>query len=102
MLPIERSLLGATKNSTVTIGVRPEDLKVDPTGAGLPVTVEVVEEPRRRRVHLRLDPHRWGRQADHRPGRRPPSPQKGETVHLIPEVGHVHLFDKTSGERLGA
>ncbi|GAB3686837.1 ABC transporter ATP-binding protein [Angustibacter aerolatus] len=102
VLPIERSLLGATKNSTVTIGVRPEDLKVDPTGAGLPVTVEVVEE-------LGADAYIYGSTptggAD-KPiiarvdGRRPP--QKGETVHLIPEVGHVHLFDKTSGERLGA
>ena len=30
-------------------------------------------------------------------GRRPP--MKGDTIHVRPQVGHVHLFDATSGAR---
>jgi len=31
-------------------------------------------------------------------GRRPP--KRGETVHLVPKPGHIHLFDAASGVRL--
>ncbi|GAA4968653.1 sn-glycerol-3-phosphate ABC transporter ATP-binding protein UgpC [Kineococcus glutinatus] len=97
--PVERSVLGGAGNQ-VTLGVRPEDLEL--SAHGLAVTVEVVEE-------LGADAYIYGslRQgADDMPiiarvdGRRPP--QKGETVHFAAKTGHVHLFDVTSGQRLGA
>ena len=97
--PIERSVLGGTGNQ-ITLGVRPEDLEL--AEHGLPVTVEVVEE-------LGADAYIYGslRQGTSDmpiiarvDGRRPP--QKGETVHFSAKAGHVHLFDVTSGQRLGA
>ena len=65
-----------------------------PTAQGMPVTVELVEE-------LGADAYVYGtlRTGEHRTtpivarvdGRKPP--EKGETVHLAPERGHVHVFD---------
>jgi ABC-type sugar transport system ATPase subunit len=43
-LPVERSVLAAAGGSSVTMGVRPEDLDLSNDGRGLPVVVEVVEE----------------------------------------------------------
>jgi multiple sugar transport system ATP-binding protein len=100
IMPIDRSVLTHAKSSAVTLGVRPEDLKVSPDGTGLPVTVEVVEE-------LGADAYIYGvtpsGDAMHPiiarvDGRRPP--MKGETVHLVPESNHVHLFSQETGERL--
>jgi len=98
--PVERSLLSGTGNQ-VTLGVRPEDLEL--SDSGLPVQVEVVEE-------LGADAYIYGSLAQpggesHQviarvDGRRPP--EKGSTVHFTPKQGHVHLFDVTTGERIGA
>ena len=41
---VDRDTLGNAKGKKVTIGVRPEDLKVDTKGDGLKVDVDVVEE----------------------------------------------------------
>ena len=96
----------------VTVGVRPEDLRL--SDRGLAVQVDVVEE-------LGADAYIYGRastnQGDVAPapgsdttlggdlqiiartdGRRPP--EKGSTIHFVPEQGHVHLFDVESGQRL--
>ena len=99
--PIERALLeGAGKE--VTLGVRPEDLSMTPAGEGLPVTVEVVEE-------LGADAYVYGTTTetagDVKPiivrvdGRTPPA--KGTVVHLVPNPGHVHLFNTETGQRIG-
>ena len=110
--PVERSVLSGT-GERVTLGVRPEDLEL--SEHGLEVQVDVVEE-------LGADAYIYGRavgarevtpasdtavalggdlQIIARPdGRKPP--EKGSTVHFTPKQGHVHLFDSSTGERLGA
>ncbi|HEX3004368.1 MAG TPA: sn-glycerol-3-phosphate ABC transporter ATP-binding protein UgpC [Angustibacter sp.] len=105
--PVTREALAGTGNS-VTVGIRPEDLTLTGDGQGLPVVVDVVEE-------LGADAYIYGQVQAHqhedpdligeaRPfiarvdGRTPP--EKGQTVHLAPKQGHVHLFDGASGERL--
>ncbi|MDK3254953.1 ABC transporter ATP-binding protein [Blastococcus capsensis] len=99
VLPVQRSVLGATADASVVLGVRPEDLEV--AERGLPVEVDVVEE-------LGADAFLYGRTtaggSEHLvtvrvDGRRPP--RKGETVHVVPRTGHVHLFDVGAGRRLG-
>ncbi|KQX61565.1 ABC transporter ATP-binding protein [Angustibacter sp. Root456] len=106
--PVEREHLAGTGDS-VTVGIRPEDLTLTGEGQGLPVTVDVVEE-------LGADAYIYGEVAAHqhqdpdllgeaRPfiarvdGRTPP--EKGQTVYLAPNPGHVHVFDTQTGERLG-
>ncbi|MCW2576395.1 MAG: sugar transporter ATP-binding protein [Modestobacter sp.] len=96
--PVAREVLDRSAASTVTVGVRPEDLEPNPDG--LPVEVDVVEE-------LGADAYVYGRttvggeehpiiaRAD---GRTPPS--KGSVVHLQPKRGHVHLFSTQDGRRL--
>jgi multiple sugar transport system ATP-binding protein len=110
--PVERSVLSGT-GERVTVGIRPEDLEL--SDRGLAVQVDVVEE-------LGADAYIYGRAVDagnevkavpgtptelggelqiiaRTDGRRPP--QKGSTVHFMPKQGHVHLFDTSSGQRLG-
>lgn len=101
-IPVDRSTLSDTNESSVTVGVRPEDLELVGDGEGLPVEVDVVEE-------LGADAYVYGRLAGAdetaKPviarvdGRRPP--MKGETVYFRPKQGHLHLFDVKSGQRLG-
>jgi multiple sugar transport system ATP-binding protein len=84
----------------VTLGVRPEDMKLVGHGEGLKTTVNLVEE-------LGADAYVYGT-ADVNgqsldviarvDGRKPP--EKGESVNFAPEAGHVHLFSTTTGERL--
>jgi len=99
--PIPRDHLTSAGNA-VTIGVRPEDLDITTDGQGLPVLVEVVEE-------LGADAYIYGSTktaSGDKPiiarvdGRTPPA--KGSTVHLAPDQGHVHLFNNSTGQRIGA
>jgi multiple sugar transport system ATP-binding protein len=95
--PIERSRLSGS-GRTVTFGVRPEDLQL--SEHGLAVQVAVVEE-------LGADAYIYGQVVGaedlqiiaRTDGRRPP--EKGTTVHFSPKQDQVHLFDATSGARLG-
>ncbi|KNC20415.1 sugar ABC transporter ATP-binding protein [Arthrobacter sp. RIT-PI-e] len=96
--PVPNDVLNAAAGNTVTLGVRPEDLKL--ADAGLQVEVDVVEE-------LGADAYIYGHTTldgkDHDmvvrvDGRRPP--MKGDVVYVRPEQGHVHLFDTGSGLRL--
>jgi multiple sugar transport system ATP-binding protein len=111
-IPVERARLDASSGKQVTLGVRPEDLELTGEGQGIPVTVDVVEElgadayiygSTKAKQHADFDES--GAETPERPfiarvdGRKPP--QKGETVHLTPKSGHIHLFDASSGERLG-
>jgi len=106
-VPIEREVL-AKAGKHATLGIRPEDLDLSTTGEGLAVTVEVVEE-------LGADAYVYGTPGDVQQidtdgeggtkpflarvdGRRPPT--RGQTVHLVPKPGHVHLFDAESGVRI--
>jgi multiple sugar transport system ATP-binding protein len=99
--PVPRNILEEAHGSTVTLGSRPEDLETAPTGEGLKVEVDVVEE-------LGADAYVYGHTTldgkDHDivarvDGRRPP--MKGEVIYVRPQSGHVHLFDTKTGERLG-
>ncbi|MGP9709342.1 ABC transporter ATP-binding protein [Brachybacterium sp. AOP24-D1-21] len=102
VVPVDRSTLSETDQSTVTIGIRPEDLEIAPDGQGIAVEVDLVEE-------LGADAFIYGRRAGSEEtskpfiarvdARRPPS--KGETVYFRPTEGHIHLFDAKSGLRLG-
>ena len=102
VLPVDRATLSDTDQSTVTVGVRPEDLELVGDEQGIAVEVDVVEE-------LGADAFIYGRRAGSdetaKPfiarvdGRRPPA--KGETVYFRPKEGHLHLFDAKSGKRLG-
>jgi len=98
--PIEREHL-ASAGQQVTVGVRPEDLSLTTDGSGLPVMVDVVEE-------LGADAYIYGTTgegADAKPvvarvdGRTPP--QKGSVINLVPDHGHVHLFNTETGQRIG-
>ncbi|MEO8283034.1 MAG: sn-glycerol-3-phosphate ABC transporter ATP-binding protein UgpC [Pseudarthrobacter sp.] len=99
--PVPRNVLEEAHGSTVTLGSRPEDLEQAAHGEGLQVEVDVVEE-------LGADAYVYGHTTldgkDHDivarvDGRRPP--MKGETIHVRPQSGHVHLFDTKTGLRLG-
>ena len=97
---VDRDTLGGTKAKKVTIGVRPEDVKVAKTGEGLPVEVDVVEElgadgylyghteidGKRTDVVVRVD----GRS----------HPNAGDKVVITPQPNHIHVFDTESGLRL--
>ncbi len=97
-VPVPRDTLQET-GSTVTLGVRPEDL--DLSDDGLPVEVDVVEE-------LGADAYLYGRakmgsteqqiiaRVD---GRRPPT--AGSTVRVVPKANHIHLFSSKDGQRIG-
>jgi len=85
----------------VTIGIRPENLKLVGSDAGIPVTVEVVEE-------LGSDAFLHGSVVDGSGkdmllvARVDPNnpPEKGSVVHLAPAPEHIHWFDTSTGERL--
>ncbi len=97
---VDRDTLGATKAKKVTIGVRPEDVKVATSGQGLPVDVDVVEE-------LGADGYLYGHtQIDGKrvdivvrvDGRNHPA--AGDKVFITPEPDHIHAFDTETGLRL--
>jgi multiple sugar transport system ATP-binding protein len=97
---LDRATMGKTSNTKVTIGVRPEDVRVSTTGEGLQVAVDLVEE-------LGADGYLYGHtdidgsrvdivaRVDGRS-----HPNAGDTVFILPEPAHVHAFDIESGDRL--
>ena len=98
---VEADTIGKAHGSEVTIGVRPEDIVVNPSdGQGLTVDVDLVEE-------LGADGYLYGhteingKRTDlvaRVDGRR--HPDAGDQVVLAPVPGHVHVFDVETGERL--
>jgi len=99
---LERDILetaGKGGERTVTLGFRPEDLRMDETG--VPVEVIVVEE-------LGADAYVYGEIARldgskqdvivRTDGRRPPG--KGDTIHVSIAPGHGHVFSVKTGERI--
>ncbi len=96
-----RDEVGRAHGSQVTVGVRPEDLVVSTSrGEGLQVEVDLVEE-------LGADGYLYGHsEVD---GKRTDivarvdgrvHPNAGDVVYLLPQPGHVHIFDMETGERL--
>ncbi len=102
IVDIERSALAAASGTTVTVGVRPEDIVVSTTAdSGLEVDVDLVEE-------LGADGYLYGHSTD-AAGKRTDvvarvdgrsHPNAGEKVWLTPTPHHVHVFDAESGLRL--
>ena len=85
---------------TVTVGARPEDMKIVDSGAGLATEVEVVEE-------LGADAYVYG--STEIDGERRPIiarvgsrhvPDKGSILHLAPDDARLHLFAGDTGERI--
>ncbi len=97
---VDRETLGETSAKKVTIGIRPEDVRVATSGQGLPVDVDVVEE-------LGADGYLYGHtelegnridivaRVDGRS-----HPNAGDKVVITPEPNHIHVFDTESGLRL--
>ena len=95
-LPLPTNLAPGRK---ITYGVRPEHLSLSPTGVAVTV---VVVEPTGAEIHLVLRANHQAtggqeltvvireRQAFH----------PGQTLHLTPQPGMIHLFDTETGERI--
>jgi multiple sugar transport system ATP-binding protein len=103
-MPVARSTQDGLTSRDVTVGVRPEALQLVEAGAGIPVTVEVVEE-------LGSDAFLHGSIQSGDDGVAHPTlvvarvnpknpPQKGDTVHLTPSQPDVHYFDTATGLRI--
>jgi multiple sugar transport system ATP-binding protein len=97
---VDRETLSDTKSKKVTLGVRPEDVRVSSKNEGLEVEVDVVEE-------LGADGYLYGH--SNVDGRRVDlvvrvdgrnHPNAGEKVFIVPEPDHLHVFETETGQRL--
>jgi multiple sugar transport system ATP-binding protein len=86
---------GAVEGRKVTLGIRPEHMRLDPTGA--PAEVAVVE-PTGAEIHLvlRAGPNHLTLALRDRQSFTP-----GQRVHIAPDPSQIHLFDTATGERIG-
>ena len=103
-VPIDRAILSqvaAEGSDTITLGFRPENLVASPEGFAL--NVDLVEL-------LGADAYLYGdivdaagehRQVTFRTDGRV-STQRGETIHLVPDLNNIHLFSSKTGDRLSA
>jgi multiple sugar transport system ATP-binding protein len=103
-LPIQRSILDELARRgarIVTIGIRPEHLRLADHNGGLPVAVEVVEAlGAESYVYGRVTlPDGSERQLVLRSEARA-APSKGSIAHVNIPADRLHLFDADSGERL--
>ncbi|MFC9444116.1 MULTISPECIES: ABC transporter ATP-binding protein [unclassified Brevibacterium] len=98
VIPVPREALQASAGDTISVGIRPEDLRLGERGIRL--RVEMVEV-------LGADTFVHGRPADAGEAEsvvvRVPTeraPRKGETIRAHPDPERLHLFDAESGIRL--
>ena len=102
-MPLPREAAQGLTSKNVTVGVRPEDLQLVGDGAGIPVTVELVEELGSD-AFLHGSIAGAGGDADHpsmivaRVNPRNP-PAKGEAINLAPSQDNLHFFDTATGHR---
>ncbi len=106
--PIELPLTAEDRRANsgdVTVGIRPEDLRIAPDGEGIPVTVSVVEE-------LGADAYLYGVFDAHEDegitsgtnvvvrieARR--KFEKGATAYVTSAPDHLHVFTTATGERI--
>jgi multiple sugar transport system ATP-binding protein len=89
--------IAARNLEQIVIGVRPEHLVLDGDGI-VPATVTVVESlGHERNIACRLDDGTLiitRQDVEERP------PSVGETVHLLADEHHLHVFDAHTGERI--
>jgi multiple sugar transport system ATP-binding protein len=94
-------------DGNITVGVRPEDFRVSDNNTGVPVKVTLVEE-------LGADAFVYGEVADHNDGGSIGSGtpvvvrvearrrfEKGSTIHVTADPKEIHVFDTSTGERIG-
>jgi multiple sugar transport system ATP-binding protein len=104
LVPLERGdLAGAIETGLreVTLGFRPEDLRVTADGSGFPVEVTIVEDLGADAYVFGEIPGLAGAPASIQlrvDGRN--HPRRGETIHVSVVEAHAHLFDPDSGARL--
>jgi len=96
--PAQRQAVEASAATTIAVGMRPERLTIGTTGP-LPATVAVVES-------LGAEHHVICRLTDDqevivRIGTDAAVPDEGAAVRLDFGVEHLHLFDATTGDRIG-
>ncbi len=106
VIPVPREVLDrANPQAGVTLGVRPESLRLAENDEGITMTVSVVEE-------LGADSYLYGTPADgvlsprHDSGqlvariaaRR--APQRGDQVRLVADPADLHVFDNATGLRI--
>jgi len=100
VVPVERSLLAkAGDDKTLMLGIRPEAFHL--ADEGLPVKVAVIEELGSDAYLYGSAEHTTGQQIIARIGTRLHS-EKGAIVHLAPQPEKLHLFSKSTEERLTA
>ncbi|WP_100447623.1 ABC transporter ATP-binding protein [Glycomyces xiaoerkulensis] len=104
-LPLPREVRDAAAtegaNQEVTVGIRPEHCKLGTeSSGGIPIEVDLVEE-------LGAEAFVYGHAAYNGASERfvvrtegKAVPQLAETVHVVPEPGHEHVFHATTGNRL--
>jgi len=99
VLPIAADVLAKTSAKEITVGIRPENLKVS-NGSGIEVEVDVVEE-------LGADGFLYGHTTVNGVAQDVVSRvdgrshlKTGDKVTLAPEGGITHLFDVETGLRL--
>ncbi|MCH7233016.1 sn-glycerol-3-phosphate ABC transporter ATP-binding protein UgpC [Glycomyces sp. L485] len=104
-LPLSREVrdaaTGEGADQEVTIGIRPEHCKLGSgTSGGIPIEVDLVEE-------LGSEAYVYGHAVYNGSSERfvvrtdsANVPRLAETVHVVPEPGHEHVFHAVSGSRL--
>jgi len=101
IIPIERSILSqvtAEGSDSITVGFRPEDLTIAPEGFEL--NIELVEL-------LGADAYLYGQVIDAKGEERQvtvrtdgrATPQRGATIHLVPDLKSIHVFSSKTGDR---
>jgi multiple sugar transport system ATP-binding protein len=99
-LAVPTQAAAALRGASVTVGIRPEDLQLVGSGAGIGAQVELVEElGSDAYVHARVEGEPLVLVARADP-RQPPC--MGQQVHLTPVPERLHWFDAGSGKRLPA
>jgi multiple sugar transport system ATP-binding protein len=103
-LPLQRSILDELSKrsaTSVTIGIRPEDLHLADHDGGFPIAVEVVEAlGAESYVYGRMTlPDRSEHQLVLRTGARA-APSKGSNARVSITADSLHIFDANTGERL--
>ena len=96
-LPLPESR-GAENGRRVVYGVRPEHLMLGTDGCGISVEVSVVEPTGSETLVV----GRTGGEEVHAIFRERHAFFPGQPIHLVPDLGHIHLFAQESGARLQA
>ena len=93
-------VLQAYQDQTITLGIRPEHLNIAPASQGIPLQIELVEAlGAETYLSCVLEGSAPGADVPIFQARIPPDQpaQAGDTLFLVPQLEHIHLFDPQSG-----